>query len=381
MKFQTLVVLIQRTWQSFGDDNCSQMAPAITYYVLLAVVPLAMFLFGIAGAFALSEDQIGRAETWVEDYLNVAPVDITIVLNDDAASTIDSREGPGAAAEVEAELAEINEMESRSTDQLALAEAIREDEPVTIAGYGLEPDELLVASDSVIGETLESVASASSALSVIGFVTLAFSASIAFMAVRRSLNFVWGVPHRPFAQQRAMEISMLLGLVLLLGASVFTTGLVQVLRELSNGDQLLVSSVGGLAWFALGYLLPWALTFVLVLLAYRYVPNARHSLGDVWLGALIAATAIEVLKYGYAIYIVNFDKYDAVYGALAGVLLFMFLVYMASYVFLLGAEFASEYPRVMRGEYEQTASTTAERKSLPAMALEALRGLFFAKRE
>ena len=58
-------------------------------------------------------------------------------------------------------------------------------------------------------------------------------------------------------------------------------------------------------------------------LAYRFVANAPALLGDVWLGALLASLAIETLKYGYGVYVVNFSSYGAAYGALGGFLLFM----------------------------------------------------------
>ncbi len=41
-----------------------------------------------------------------------------------------------------------------------------------------------------------------------------------------------------------------------------------------------------------------------------------------------------------------------VYGSLGAVVIFLFWTYLSSTVLLLGAEVASEYPRVMSGKYD-----------------------------
>jgi uncharacterized BrkB/YihY/UPF0761 family membrane protein len=43
-----LPLLAKRSVQEFLDDNCTQMAAAISYYVLFSVFPLLIFLVGIA---------------------------------------------------------------------------------------------------------------------------------------------------------------------------------------------------------------------------------------------------------------------------------------------------------------------------------------------
>lgn len=378
---KTLLLLAQKTWYEFGEDNASQMAAAITYYVLFAIVPLTMFLVSIASMAMLDDERRSNAVEAIEDHLGVVPEDVSIALADGAASTVGGRYGASALEEVEEELMGLNDSADRA-ERTMVAETIEAGEPVDISGYELEPDELEIRSESVISETLSGVTGASAPLGITGFITLAFSASIAFMAVRRSLNFVWKVPHRPFAQQRIMELSMLIGLALLLSASVATTVVVQVLRELNDGSQSPFTSLDGVLWLALGFLLPWALTFLLVLLAYWFVPNARNSFSDVWLGAILAAVALEILKYGYGVYVVNFSRYGAVYGALGGILIFMFLIWLASYIFLMGAELASEYPKVMKGAYSQTELQRTGTGSLRLgdKVREALRGMFFSKR-
>ena len=371
-----LLQLALKAWEAFGKDNASQMSAAIAYYVLFAVVPLTMFLVTIVNV-ALPEETREDATVWIEDFLNVDPQDVSILLTEDAKDSVVEQYGTEALVDIERELTALNESDERAEERLTLAATIEAQEPVTVAGYQLASGDLMARSESFISQTMRGAADAAVPLGAFGLVVLAFSATIAFSAIRRSLNFVWKVPHRPFAQQRIMELSMLIGLILLLGGSVAATTITQILRELGDGAQNpLIAS--GLLWFALGYFLPWTLTFALVLAAYRFVPNAPNYFGDVWLGALLASLAIETLKYGYGVYVVNFSSYGAAYGALTGILLFMFFVWLSSYIFLIGAEVASEYPNVMQASASDEDSQ-ADARSLPQRMLALVKGLFVAE--
>lgn len=373
---KTLLLLARKTWYEFGNDNASQMAAAITYYVLFAVVPLMIFLLSVA-TVALDEERKNDVIAAVEGYLNIVPEDVSISVAGDTKSSIGTVYGADALAGIEAELEAIN-ADANSSDRTALVQQIEAGEAVEVSGYALQPEQLTVQSESAVGEAMDRASGASGALGVIGFIVTAFSASIAFSAIRRSLNFVWGAPHRPFVQQRLMELSMLFGVVVLFGASIAVTTSVQLLAAASESSQNPLSGIGSLFWFATGFLLPWALTFILVLLAYWFVPNAKSSFFDVWFAAVLASLAIEVLKFGYAIYATNYSSYGAVYGALGGILLFMFFVWISSYIFLMGAELASEYPRVMRGDYADQSSQTTARLSLRDTVVRFIKSFFFA---
>ena len=378
MIFSKLLRLGLQAWQRFGEDNASQMAAAITYYVLFAIVPLTMLLFSVANVVVPSESRDDVTE-WVEDFLNVSPEDVSVSLNDEGKRDLAAMHGEAAPTIIDAELANLNNADERLDERLQLGDEIDSGDSVEIAGYEVPASYLDVDSNSFVSETMSGAASSTVPLGLIGLGALAFSASIAFSAIRRSLNFVWNAQHRPFAQQRLMEISMLIGLVVLLGASIAATTVVQVVRELSEGSQNPITSSEGFIWLAIGYLLPWALTFLLLTLAYRFVPNAEVSLTDVWGAAVLASLAIEILKYGHSIYVVNFSNYGVAYGALGGVLLFMFFVWLSSYIFLMGAELASEYPRVFRTDVVVSSSKEEDPQGLPQTIARMLKGLFVAK--
>ncbi len=375
---RTLWLLATRAYKGFGAHNSTQMAAAISYYFLFALVPLAMFLVSIFGLVAGSDDSQQSLADEVTDYLEVGAGEPVLELNDDAFARIEEQYGRVGLAEIEKELADLNESGDRD-EKRQIAEALESGNTVTVAERQLEPEDLSAGQDNLITDTLDNVSQASVPLGVIGLVTVAYSASVLFGAVRRSLNFVWGVDaQRPLVQQKLIDLAMLLGLVLLLLASVAATAALQTLREMNSGP---ISSSGGIFWSLLPFAAPWAVTFLLYLLTFRFVPNASNRFRDVWLGAALAATAFEVLKYGYAIYVANFGHYDVVYGALGGILLFMFFTYLVAYTFLLGAEVAVEYPRALRGDYDEAEGQPEDRRGLVERILRGVRGLFLAKRD
>ena len=79
---------------------------------------------------------------------------------------------------------------------------------------------------------------------------------------------------------------------------------------------------------------------------YRYGPDRRKAQW-IWIspGSVIAATIWLLLTVVFGIYVANFGSYDATYGSLGAVIVFLTWLYLTSYVLLLGAELNSEMER------------------------------------
>jgi YihY family inner membrane protein len=79
---------------------------------------------------------------------------------------------------------------------------------------------------------------------------------------------------------------------------------------------------------------------VMALLLYRFVPARRLSTRGALAGATLTALAtwgaVRVLQLVFA----DFSRYNIIYGSLAGVMTFLFFVYVVALILLLGAEFA-----------------------------------------
>jgi len=299
MRSKRLWMLAKLTAQKYSAHSCSQMAAAISYYVLFAVVPLAIVLASVFG-FAVRDRDIR------EDVVQ------------------------------------------RVVDETAL---------------GGEEGEQFVS------DTVQGVSRVSAALSIVGLLGMVWSASAMAGAVRRSLNVIWGVTApRPLVQQKLIDLALILGLGVLLAASIAGTGALQALRRV---DPIAESRV---LWTLPSLVLPAALTFVAFLGVYRYLPAKRQTVRAIWPGALLATVLFELLKNGFALYVAYFNNFDVVYGSLGAIMLFLLWTYFASSILLLGGVLAVEYGRLPPVVYG--AQPAGPRRSIPQQVGRYVRGLF-----
>lgn len=89
-------------------------------------------------------------------------------------------------------------------------------------------------------------------------------------------------------------------------------------------------------------ILQWPVLAAFVLAAfgliYSVAPNAKQRWRGIAPGALLALGLWLVFSLGFSLYVSNFSKYNAIYGALAGVAILMLYMYYSSFILLVGAE-------------------------------------------
>lgn len=84
-------------------------------------------------------------------------------------------------------------------------------------------------------------------------------------------------------------------------------------------------------------LLPILFSFVGFFLLYRLVPTAKVTIVAAMAGALFATLEIELLKYGFGLYVVWFPTYSLVYGAFSVIPLFLLWLYLVWLVVIFNA--------------------------------------------
>ncbi len=365
----TLWLLTKRTVQEYGDDNCSHMAAAISYYVLFSIIPLTIFTISIFGLIVRDDDLQQDIAEDIVDFLNVEQGVPLLEPNEGA---IERLYGAEAVGEIQAA---IDGFSDETTE--ALGAQIEAGDSITLAGKELTPDEITVRADNIVTDTLEGVANVSGALTVVGLVGMAWAASAMFGAIRKSLNIAWDTDvHRPVVQQKLIDLSLVLGLGILLGASIVGTGALQTLQKLSDDTLGPLSEGSGFFWSVLPLFLPAIFTFFVFIILYHYVPNVPTPFREIWPGAVLATVLFELLKNLFALYIANFNNYAGAYGALGGLLLFLLWTYLTSNILLIGAELAAEYPRVLRGDYDDVESGPS--RPLSENVRRAVRNLFLS---
>jgi membrane protein len=99
-----------------------------------------------------------------------------------------------------------------------------------------------------------------------------------------------------------------------------------------------LTALGKPIWSALSSALPWALTFLMFLSLYRWMPNTRVS----WRGALWGAGVVTTLwllaGQAFVWYLGSgLAHYELVYGSIGAVIVLMLWIYVTSWVTLAGA--------------------------------------------
>lgn len=207
------------------------------------------------------------------------------------------------------------------------------------------PPEIL---DPVRGpvEALVTTPAAGTAL-IIGTVVALWSASRYVWALGRAMNTVFGIEEgRPL--WRLLPAGLLLTALLI--ALVTTGGLALVF----TGP--VAETVGG--WIGLGdtALAVWsaaqwpaAVVSAVIALAvlYRFAPNVSgRRITWVSLGAAAALVIIALATAGFGFFVSNFGNFNRVYGSLAGVIVFLFWLWLVNMAVVYGARLDAEVLRV-----------------------------------
>ena len=203
---------------------------------------------------------------------------------------------------------------------------------------------------SDVESLLDGVTANSGTLGLIGGIALLVTASALISAARNSLNVIFGEDiRRGFLRGKGLDLVLVvaLGALFVLSFAASVAGRIDVEFD---------GSVGGVVEdfinIAGNSIVPVILSGLFIIAAFKILPAQKHTLRDMWPGLLFAWVGYEVIKRGFSVYLESFSNYSAVYGSLGAVIAFMVFVYLASFVFLFGAEMASVWPGVREGDYD-----------------------------
>jgi membrane protein len=191
-----------------------------------------------------------------------------------------------------------------------------------------------------IANSIEGIATPLSAIGLISLIALLWGASGMMTSLRVGLETAMKVElGRPAAHAKLVDFA-LLGIVGLLVLLVI--GLSAVLGFFRGpiddvADRL---GVGAYVWFLLQDGVQVVLVAALALGLYRFVPARKLRTSDALAGAILTTFLTWGATKLLAILFADFSRYNLIYGSLAGVMTFLFYVYVVALIFLLGAEFA-----------------------------------------
>jgi membrane protein len=191
-----------------------------------------------------------------------------------------------------------------------------------------------------IRRSIEGIASPLSAIGLVSLVALMWGASGMMASIRIGLEAALKVDRRrPAAHAKLIDLVLVgaAGLLVLavIALSAFAAFFGRVLTDLV--EYVGVDAAPSGAFVQDG--LQLVLLCVMALALYRIVPAARLPVRAALAGAVLASVLIWGSAKLLAV-LFDFTRYNLIYGSLAGVMTFLFFVYVAALVLLLGAEFA-----------------------------------------
>jgi membrane protein len=187
---------------------------------------------------------------------------------------------------------------------------------------------------------------ASGVLLVVGLLGAVWSASGYIGAFMRASNVIYEVDEgRPFWKLRPLQMLVTLLMVILLAAGAMAVVLSGPVAE-AVGGAIGLGDAAVTAWQIAKWPVLVAFMAFMVALLYRVSPNARlGGLRAVAPGAALAVIVWIVVSALFAFYVANFGSYNATYGALGGVVVFLMWLWLTNVAILLGAQLNAERER------------------------------------
>jgi len=93
-------------------------------------------------------------------------------------------------------------------------------------------------------------------------------------------------------------------------------------------------------------LIPWLVLFYGLLMIYRLAPSRATRFSEVWLGALAATLLISIGEWLFLFYGIHFASFNALYGALGGIMAFLLWIYLSSCICVFGVCFCAALAEV-----------------------------------
>ena len=174
-------------------------------------------------------------------------------------------------------------------------------------------------------------------LGILSALGLLWTGSALFSSLNRAINRVCGLGDRqlrPFHRRKLWELVMSLGIVIIFFFSWGISFVISLLPERFSGPLSLNLTTG---------LLSFILMFLIVSLVYKFIPNCKTYWRFVWPGALLAAILLEALQLIFSVYLIDFTRFQLVYGSIAAVVILLLRVYFSALAVIVGAEFTTQY--------------------------------------
>lgn len=272
--------ILKQTVREFLDDECPRMAAALAYYTIFSLPPLLLILITLTGLFL--NPQV--VETWI-------------------GTQVGDLLGPETAKQIQ---------------------TIVENAQARVEG-GFSMGLILSIAALLVGATG------------------------AFTQMQKALNTAWEVERDPdhggitvLLMKRILSLGMIVVVAFLLLVSLVLSSLISTFA--GQFSELLPGGVSGTLVWTIDSAVSLLVITILFAAIFRYLPDAKISWSDVWIGSFATAGLFVLGKFLIGLYIGQSDPGQA-YGAAAALAILLIWVYYSSMILFLGAEFTQIWTR------------------------------------
>jgi membrane protein len=178
---------------------------------------------------------------------------------------------------------------------------------------------------------------------VVGVAGMVLGSAGLFFQLKDALNTVWEVAPKPkpgnrlvnIIRDNALSFVMVLGLGVLMLASLLLTAGVSVIGSLLGGDTV---------WRVADSVLSFGLVILLFAGIFKILPDVRIPWSDVWPGAILTALLFAVAQVAIAV-VLRLINPGLAFGAAGALVVILVWVDLVSLILLFGAEFIRVYSR------------------------------------
>ncbi|MBI2855854.1 MAG: YihY/virulence factor BrkB family protein [Chloroflexi bacterium] len=226
--------------------------------------------------------------------------------------------------------------------------------PDSVEDLALRIADQAPVSRKTVSDVLTGIVSSRNIAGLAGTIGLLWAGTAVFGAIRKGINATWGITKpRPFLQERLIDISLMLGAAVLMLISISSTAVLAYLREIMEFITRETHVNGDLLWDRLASLVPPALSFLVFVGLYWFLPNTKVRLKEALPGALAATIAFEVVKNVYVLYVRQYSVYTTVYGSVGSIVALLVWVYVSAIILLFGSLITSRYARYLEAKEQE----------------------------
>jgi membrane protein len=186
-------------------------------------------------------------------------------------------------------------------------------------------------------------------IGVIGFL---FSFILGFLVIKKIVQFVNLMFHidlknkrkeKHFLIRRISEFSLLFIVGLLVVVTFLFTGFISALTTLFHDNKYITTHINprfveSVNSFLVLYVVPFLITFLFFFVLYKWIPEKIVYVKGAFIAALICTILWELVKRGYALYLLNISIFGRIKGPIIAIILFGFWMELSMGIMLYGAK-------------------------------------------